>query len=84
MKRVSNEVISQKLDDLTSLVKEHVTKDEHNFSELARAIGGDADKPGIKGRLIALEQVEEGRRWHIRALWTAAVGLVLSHFFNLK
>jgi hypothetical protein len=83
-KRISNEVIALKLDDLIDIIKEHVKKDESNFAEIAKAIGGDADKPGIKGRLIAMEQIEDGRKWHIRALWTSALGLIVSQFFNLK
>lgn len=38
-------------------------------------LGEKGKHNGLLGRMTRLETIEEHRRWHIRAVWTALIGL---------
>jgi hypothetical protein len=58
--RVTLALIGQKLDFVTESVR-----------RIDNTINGDEDKPGMKGRLLSLENRESDRRWHFRTIWAA-------------
>lgn len=73
-RRVTNEVLAQKLDDLTKIVSEHVHQDEERFQR----IFFDNGKPSVFSRLNSLEEVEGKRTWHIRSIWTAILAAIVT------
>ena len=71
-RRITNEVLAQKLDDLTKIVSEHVKQDDERFQR----IFFDNGKPSVFSRLNSLEEVEGKRTWHIRSIWTAMLAAI--------
>ena len=85
--RITLEEIGRRLDSLIALVTTHSADDKVQFAEFHRLILGLDDSPGLKGRLDRLEQTEQARRWHVRALWAAIGGVAvawLTKFFSLN
>lgn len=80
-KQITNAVLADKLDNLTELVKSHIVSDEKHFESLNMFINGNG-APGAKTRIDRLEQVEQGRTWNFRMLWTALVGTALTVALN--
>lgn len=72
-KTVSLEVIDQKLDALTEIVRAHVEKDEEKFDKIFM----DNGKPSVFSRLKTLEDSEGRRQSHIKYLWTSLCSLVI-------
>src|SRR5689334_17722054 len=77
-KRVSNEMLAQKLDDLTELVKNHVQKDDAQFQKIFY----DNGRPSVFSRLNSLEDIEGNRKWHFRAVWTVLLGAITAALFR--
>lgn len=48
--------------------------------EIRALIDGAGNEPGMKGRIQRLEDSEEGRKFHLRALWVATIGAIASWF----
>ena len=60
--RVTLALIGQKLDALSNTV-----------DKIDSTINGVEDQPGLKGRVRALEDSEDRRKWHFRTIWAAIV-----------
>lgn len=71
--------IGRRLDSLIALVTSHAADDKAQFAEFHALLLGRDETPGLKGRLDRLEQTEASRRWHVRALWTALVGVAAAY-----
>jgi hypothetical protein len=69
--RITLALIGQKLDFMSETVK-----------RIDNTINGDADKPGIKGRVTLLEDREMTRRWHFRTIWAAIVASGIGFYFK--
>jgi hypothetical protein len=91
-KQITNAVLAEKIDNLAllqnltqNMMREHISSDDRHFMELGIFINGNGT-PGAKTRLDRLEQIENHRNFHLKALWTAitttAVGLILTFVAN--
>ena len=74
--------LGDKLDSILNMLTLHVADDKAQFTEFRTLLLGMEDRPGLKGRLDRLEQVESSRRWHIRSLWGAIIGGVVTLLFK--
>lgn len=75
--------LADKLDALIALVTTHAEDDKRQFTEFHAMLLGRDETPGMKGRLDRLEQTEVNRRWHVRALWTALIGVAAAFVSKL-
>ena len=75
--------LSDKLDNILEVLTLHVSDDKAQFTEFRALLVGMDDRPGLKGRLDRLEQVESNRRWHIRSLWGAFIASGIGLIFKL-
>lgn len=64
--RVTTEVLSTKLDSIIDKQREHTSR----LISIEHTLNGREGQPGMITRLDRVEQLENGRKWHIRALWT--------------
>lgn len=69
MAKVTLPLIAQKLDDMNATLQQHVNEDREQFKRAWSMLQGEDDKPGLKGRVAALEQSERSRTKHIWAIW---------------
>ena len=69
--RVTLALIGQKLDALAGTV-----------TNIDHTINGVEDQPGLKGRVRALEDSEEQRKWHFRTIWAAIVASGIGFYFK--
>jgi hypothetical protein len=66
-KKVTNDVLSEKLDNVLEALREHREAFKVHIAE---------DKE-VHEDVTILRTIEEGRRWQIRTLWTLSVSAVL-------
>jgi hypothetical protein len=66
-KKVTNDVLSEKLDNVLEALREHREAFKVHVTE---------DKK-VHEDVTILRTIEEGRRWQIRTLWTLSVSAVL-------
>ena len=76
--KVTLALACQKIDTLASSIETHIEEDSKLFADIREALNGCDEYPGVRGRLQRLEDVEASRKWHIRALWAAGTGAVIS------
>ena len=69
--RVTLALIGQKLDALAGTV-----------TNIDHTINGVEDQPGLKGRVKALEDSEDRRKWHFRTIWAAIVASGIGFYFK--
>lgn len=78
-KQPTNAVIVERLEHLIKIVQEHITRDDLRFEDLDTKLHGDGNgKIGALTRIDRLEQTDKERTWHIRTLWVAVLGGILT------
>jgi len=68
------EKIDVRLARIESKIDNAIKKGERH----SRVLFGETGADGLSGRVQTLEQSESRRTWHIRAIWTAVLGAVVS------
>jgi len=81
MPRVTLQTLDQKLDFLLEKLTEHSAKDVENFTNIQHSLDGNGG-PGMKVRLDRIEQLESGRKWHIRTIWGAMMAGMVAWFVD--
>ena len=67
--RVTLAVLGQRMDDLTTIVKDNIVKSEYTFKEIQESLDGCDEYPGVRGRLLILEQSEKIKKRHLGYVW---------------
>jgi len=80
-KQITNAVLAEKIDQLTDLVRTHVTADEKHFVAIGDFINGNGSV-GAKTRIDRLEQAEKSRTFHVRTIWAALVSTIVGVAVN--
>ena len=75
--RPTNAVIVERLEYLIKVVEAHIKDDQDNFAKIDEVFDGNG-RPGMKTRVDRLEVADRDRTWHIRTLWVAILGGVIS------
>lgn len=69
MARVTNEVIIERIEQLTTAFREHCI-DEHKFQQqVLESLHGDSCSPGMKGKIQRLEDRAKRADWYIGGLF---------------
>jgi len=76
--KVSLATLDQKLDSLTKILQDHISKDDEKFDRLFL----DNGKPSIFSRINQLEETESRRSSHIKGLWSAFLALLVGIALN--
>ena len=83
--KVTLAVIGHKVDALTDQVTKHMQEDQKLFSEIRESLDGCDEYPGVRGRLLILEQSKKSRDKHFWAIYGALIsGLAALAFTWLK
>lgn len=70
-RKVTLDVINNKLDNLIEVFSKHSEEDRIRFEN----IFFDGTKPSVFSRLNSLEETSENRKRNINMIWTAILGL---------
>lgn len=83
--------ISDKVDSLRGVVDKHIestliyreaqrkTLDEHS-----KELWGSNSDPGLKTKVDRIEQVENNRKWAIKATYGSVIGLLIERLWHAK
>lgn len=82
MKRVSNELLKERIEFLIGMITRHIEDDKKAFDKIDEAFDGNGHA-GLKTRLDRLEQSAFHQRWAIRAFWVAVLGVSASYIGGL-
>lgn len=84
--------ISDKVDALRGVVDRHIEStiiyreaQTKTLQQHSKEIwGGDNGDPGIKTKLDRIEQVENNRKWAIKATYGSVLGLIVERLWHAK
>jgi len=76
--RVTVALLGQKLEILTDMVDSHMQEATSTFKDIREALDGCDEYPGVRGRLLILEQTEKSRKRHFAYVWGGICALSAS------